>query len=301
AFETLEQSSSNIYSSLDEFSSLSQKIADFARGIAMDSKTQTDEVDGTRDIFNALADKIINSEEKVDLTVRDMKILKGNNDIGVTSIKELTEKFQENIQSTQNASKEIEVLSDKSARIGNIIDTITGIAQQTNLLALNAAIEAARAGEAGKGFAVVAGEIKTLSEQSTESTKKIDEILKEIVSIVHTTRDTMNYNSSIVQESSEKLNTTVEVFNTMIESSEEVIQTISKLHEELKSIADMKENMLSSVQKLAELSENSAESTMKISSSTEEQVTSIEAVMEAMNDVQKSINNLSNMLNINKM
>jgi methyl-accepting chemotaxis protein len=37
-------------------------------------------------------------------------------------------------------------LSDRSERIGGIVETITGIAEQTNLLALNAAIEAARAG-----------------------------------------------------------------------------------------------------------------------------------------------------------
>lgn len=45
-------------------------------------------------------------------------------------------------------------------------------------LALNAAIEVARAGEAGKGFAVVADEINSLSEESSEATGKIDDILQ---------------------------------------------------------------------------------------------------------------------------
>ena len=87
---------------------------------------------------------------------------------------------------------------------------------------------------------MVADEIKKLSEQSTNSTRKIDEILKEIVNIVETTRNTMNHNSAIVSESSGKLNTTVNVFKTMIESSEAVIGIIGELNQELQNISDLK-------------------------------------------------------------
>lgn len=52
---------------------------------------------------------------------------------------------------------------------------VANIAEQTNLLALNAAIEAARAGDAGRGFAVVAGEVRTLSNLSGETGKRISE------------------------------------------------------------------------------------------------------------------------------
>lgn len=296
AFEPLESFFTGIYGSLDEVRGLSQKIADATRGIVDDSDVQIQEVDGSITIFHNLADRIISSEEKVEATVEQMNSLKKNNDVGISSIRELTEKFKENMESTENASKEIENLSEKSAHISNIIDTISGIAKQTNLLALNAAIEAARAGEAGKGFAVVADEIKALSEQSTESTRKIDEILKEIVAIVQSTSETMTYNSSIVQESSEKLNTTVDVFKVMIQSSEEVINTIGELDAELKAIAELKESMLSSMQKLSDIAESAAESTKDINNSTEEQVTSIENVMESMNSAQKGMENLSSVL-----
>lgn len=225
-----------------------------------------------------------------------MNVLKENNDIGVASIHELTGKFKENIKSTEDAVREIEVLSEKSALISNIIDTIHGIAQQTNLLALNAAIEAARAGEAGKGFAVVADEIKKLSEQSSESTQKIDEILKDVVNIVGATRDTMGYNSSIVEESSNKLNTTVDVFKVMIESSEEVIHTIGLLNDELKNIAVLKESMQGSMQQLADISSESAVSTKEISSSATDQVASVNTIMSSMDLVQNSMNDLSAIL-----
>lgn len=296
AFESLEQSSSSINESLDAFNRLSLKIADASKEIAQGAGTQANVVENSLDIFNDLAGKIISSEEKVNDTVSMMNVLKENNDIGVASIHELTGKFKENIKSTEDAVREIEVLSEKSALISNIIDTIHGIAQQTNLLALNAAIEAARAGEAGKGFAVVADEIKKLSEQSSESTQKIDEILKDVVNIVGATRDTMGYNSSIVEESSNKLNTTVDVFKVMIESSEKVIHTIGLLNDELKNIAVLKESMQGSMQQLADISSESAVSTKEISSSATDQVASVNTIMSSMDLVQNSMNDLSAIL-----
>jgi len=63
--------------------------------------------------------------------------------------------------------------AEAAARIGAVLDLISGIAGQTNLLALNATIEAARAGDAGKGFAVVAHEVKQLAMQTTQATGQI--------------------------------------------------------------------------------------------------------------------------------
>jgi methyl-accepting chemotaxis protein len=71
-------------------------------------------------------------------------------------------------------------LSEKSQSISSIIATVDDLAKQSNLLAVNASIEAARAGELGKGFGVVAQEVKSMAEQSKQSTAQVRSIIAEI-------------------------------------------------------------------------------------------------------------------------
>lgn len=297
AFDKIQESSGSIYDSLNSFGSISEEIAASTEEISNSADSQINEVDGSLDIFNDLNEKILNSENRVSETVNNMNQLKGKNDEGIASIAELSEKFDENIKSTREVSQGIATLSQKSALIGEIIDSIHQIAQQTNLLALNAAIEAARAGEAGKGFAVVADEINALSAQSSEATKKIDEILKDIIGTVEQTSKIIDYNNVVVQESNDKLNDTVEIFKTILTSSEEVIKVTELLKNELENIVIIKDNLLASMKKLEAISEQSAERTAQISTSTEEQVAGVENVLQCMENVQNGIEHLSTILN----
>jgi methyl-accepting chemotaxis protein len=80
----------------------------------------------------------------------------------------------------------MDLIRTSSAKIGEIIATIDGIAFQTNILALNAAVEAARAGEQGRGFAVVASEVRTLAQRSAGAAREIKTILVRSVEEVET-------------------------------------------------------------------------------------------------------------------
>jgi len=91
-----------------------------------------------------------------------------------------------------DAANELHELHHSSQQIGEVLDSITNIAEQTNLLALNAAIEAARAGEHGRGFAVVADEVRTLAEQTRVSTERTQDVIQNLQGLIVQAISTMD-------------------------------------------------------------------------------------------------------------
>jgi methyl-accepting chemotaxis protein len=99
---------------------------------------------------------------------------------GLRAVQDTVEGMRGVKEQVGTIAETILILSEQTQQIGEIIATVSDIADRSNLLALNATIEAARAGEAGKGFAVVADEVRSLAEQSRQATAQVRDILGEI-------------------------------------------------------------------------------------------------------------------------
>ncbi|MFL0194299.1 PocR ligand-binding domain-containing protein [Clostridium sp. WILCCON 0269] len=125
-------------------------------------------------------------------------------------------------------AQNINDINEISVDINNILNSIRSIADKTKMLGLNAAIEAARAGESGRGFGVVASEIRTLSENSKETTKKIVSLTTKIQSAV----------TKALDESKSTMETT-EHQSSSIEEVTGNIEELSGLVEELSSIVSV--------------------------------------------------------------
>lgn len=183
------------------------------------------------------------------------------------------------IEDTVNSSAEaVATLSDRSKEIGEIVNTISGIAGQTNLLALNAAIEAARAGEQGRGFAVVASEVRKLAEQSNEAAQKIAEMIGEIQGDTDKAIVAMNDGTREVKNGAEVVNAAGAAFQDIVELISQVSAQVDAISVAIQQIANGSQKIVGSVKKIDDFSKTSASEAQTVSAATEEQSASIEEI-----------------------
>ena len=200
-------------------------------------------------------------------------------------------------KSVDTSSVLIGQLGERSKEIGEIVNTISGIAGQTNLLALNAAIEAARAGEHGRGFAVVADEVRKLAEQSQVSAKHISELIGKIQNDTQSVVKSMNVGTTEVKAGAEAVNNAGTIFRDIYkmigEVNREIIATQKAVEEMIKASneADV------AVMEIEEISKKTAEGTGTASAVTEEQSATIQevagasrALAELAQELQKLVN-----------
>jgi len=82
---------------------------------------------------------------------------------------------------SEGTAARLRLLLGKVQQVTDVSRVIEGISARTNLLSLNATIEAARAGAAGRGFAVVADEVRRLARETADQTRRINDLLKQIL------------------------------------------------------------------------------------------------------------------------
>jgi methyl-accepting chemotaxis protein len=180
------------------------------------------------------------------------------------------------IEKTVNTSAEVVAdLGQRSQEIGQIVDTISGIAGQTNLLALNAAIEAARAGEQGRGFAVVADEVRKLAEQSQEATKKINELVLEIQAGTNNAVTAMTDGTREVKFGAEVVDEAGNTFKEIVEMVELVSDQVAEMSNSVEQIAKGSGQIVDSVKQINAFSQRAAAESETVSAATEEQSASM--------------------------
>jgi methyl-accepting chemotaxis protein len=172
----------------------------------------------------------------------------------------------------------VTTLGERSKEIGQIVDTISGIAGQTNLLALNAAIEAARAGEQGRGFAVVAEEVRKLAEQSQDAAKQIAVLISEIQSDTDRAVVAMEDGTREVMLGAEVVNDSGKAFQEIADMVTNVSSQIREISVSIEQMAVGSQQIVESVKEMDELSKKSSGEAQTVSAATEEQSASMEEI-----------------------
>ncbi|SHI88849.1 methyl-accepting chemotaxis protein [Geosporobacter subterraneus DSM 17957] len=184
-----------------------------------------------------------------------------------------------------NLTDAIKGLGKAAIQIGDIVEVIDDIAEQTNLLALNAAIEAARAGEHGKGFAVVAGAIGNLAEKSSDATKDITNLIKQIQEEVNNAIETTHSGAKQVENGVNLVKDTGTALDKIFVAIERTTKMINDIAASTDEQAKASKAIMDAVEKVNELS-------MQVSAAVEEQASSIQDVilsMEKMNSLAQEV------------
>ena len=157
-----------------------ENVRQTMNAIANAASSQASEAEQTSFDMNELATSIEDIHNEINLMNGYVEKSHGSNQRNSEVMLQVSKSWEVERRNQAELVDGMNDMNEDIQSIGKIVQLINDISDQTNLLALNASIEAARAGEAGRGFAIVAEEVRSLAEQSSQSTKSIRDIIESV-------------------------------------------------------------------------------------------------------------------------
>lgn len=224
----INQAVMHLATSSNEISATSAQLSSSASETAASVTETASTVEEIRQVAQSTKDLAHNVSEAVSQTDEIRKE-------GIASLQAMSESIERIREQMEKIAQSILNLSEQSQAISEIISAVDDIAEQSNLLAVNAAIEAAKAGEQGKGFSVVAQEVKSLADQSKQSTRQVRKILSDIQKATsNAIMATEQGNKEVVLgvEKSRVVNAAIESLSNSMQGSNQLTQQITYANEQ---------------------------------------------------------------------
>lgn len=299
--EYLASASEELTSTAEQAVEVSHSIANSIVNVAGSCSEQFDEVETANEHTKQLNENMEHFCTHLDATSENVRQTSTVAAQGGKNVESAVSSMQAIEKNVGDIAVRIEDLGESSKEIGDIVETISTIANQTNLLALNAAIEAASAGEHGCGFSVVADEVRKLAEQSQDAA---GEIASRITRIQSSTNDAVEAMHAGVQEVVDGMQTVqstgtsfhgiIGMVDDVAESSKEMQDSVRKLNESIKEIS-------SAISRINEKSRAVADEAQTVSASTEEETASMTEIASSSRKLAEQAQELQNAIAVFKI
>ncbi len=299
--EYLAASSEELTSSAEQAADVSQSIAESIVKVAGACSEQFDGVQTANEHTKKLTQHMQDFEGHLEETGQQVQKTSDVATEGRQGVATAVTGMQSIQTNVSHIAEIIEGLGENSKQIGEIVDTIAGIAEQTNLLALNAAIEAARAGEHGRGFAVVADEVRKLAEQSQEAASEISERIGRIQSSTQEAVDAMHQGLSEVMDGTK----TVQGAGTSFEGIASMVGKVAEASRAMQSSVGRLTQSIgridAAVEEINTKSRSVADEAQTVSAATEEETASMHEIADASRKLAEQAQNLQNSIAVFKI
>lgn len=283
--DTLESMASQTSTTADEIGIAVEDISKGAVSMAEDIEAATLQINN----MGILIEKIVDSVQELDHLSEQMHLADTES---TKIIHELSESNDKTTEAIKKIEMSVHTTNESVTRIQEAVDLIASIASETSLLALNASIEAARAGEAGRGFSVVATQISKLSEDSEQSTKTIEEIIRQLTLDSEASVKVMNEVNAIIAQQQRKLDQTKEKFHDVSSGIDSSMEESRLIHNQAGECDSERGKVVDVIQSLSAVSQENAASTQQTTASMQELNATINLLAEAAKELKEMSENL---------
>ena len=247
------------------------QIAEAVTNLAGETSGQQKATSAAQTAVNDLGELLSVIAKNSDDSAKASNVAIKTAEVGESTIANAVQSMKNLQSSVQESSQVIKLLGEESEKIGNIVETISGISAQTNLLALNAAIEAARAGEAG------ADEVRKLAEQSAQAADEIHKLISDVQNQTEKAVNAMGTSAAITQTSVDAVNNAGSAFreivnhiNGLTEKIDVTTNAIAKAESGNAQIIDSVHVIDNAAKKFTTQTETISSTTEQLSAATEE-------------------------------
>ena len=299
--EYLAASSEELTSSAEQAADVSQSIAESIVKVAGACSEQFDDVQTANEHTKKLTQNMQDFEGHLEETGQQVQKTSNVATEGRQGVATAVTGMQSIETNVSHIAELIEGLGENSKQIGEIVDTIAGIAEQTNLLALNAAIEAARAGEHGRGFAVVADEVRKLAEQSQEAASEISERIGRIQSSTQEAVDAMHQGLSEVMDGTKIVQGAGTSFDGIASMVGKAAAASQAMQSSVERLTQSIGRIDAAVEEINTKSRSVADEAQTVSAATEEETASMHEIADASRKLAEQAQNLQNSIAVFKI